>query len=179
MITVRDLFILESKKRLCKTEKEFDKLIELEKLYKRDTNYDYLLREAKNLRQRKYRLNKYTKKLLDKQCLFLTITLRTEIPEDAFISAIKTYFKNMSLKGYFNLDYGGKNGRLHAHAIVQCDYLDNSLKNDLRWDLGALNVKKIVSSDDYLKISHYISKLTNHAVKSSAVGRVIYFNFTK
>lgn len=174
MLTMLDIYKLENKKRQAKTEVEFDKLIELENEYKKDTNYNYLLKEAKNYRMRKYRLNKYTKKLMEKPCIFLTITLDTLCEEYEFILRIKRYLKSNKLKGFVNLDYGGQNGRLHAHALVQADFIDNSKENPLRWKYGALNIKKCLHSKDYLKLSHYISKLTNHAVKSSTVGRVIY-----
>ena len=175
-----DIYKLECKKRMAKNEDELDELIRIENVYQKYTNYDYLLREANNYRQRLKRIRKKTKQMLNNNCLFLTFTLSELIPENDFIIEIKKYFKNACLKGYFNLDYGAKNSRLHAHALVVADYIDNSSKSDYRWNLGALNVKKVYNgSNDYIKVAKYISKLSNHSVKTSTVGKVIYFNYSK
>lgn len=167
---------------MCKTEKELESLLKIKKDYMCYSNYSYLEKEAKNYRARKYRLNKKTRVLLNKKCYFLTFTLNDDnlCDELELISRVKIYFKNARLKGYFNIDRGSKFERLHAHAFVQADYIDQSIKNPLRWKFGALNFK-ICSSDhvDSVRLSAYISKLTNHAVKSSAVGKVIHFNYTK
>lgn len=180
MIEMMDIYKLECKKRMAQTEEELEKLIEIENEYKKYTNYDYLLREANNYRQRLKRLRRKTKKMLEHSCIFLTFTLEDLIPEDEFIKEIKRYLKNACLSGYFNLDYGDKFGRLHAHALVVADYIDNSYKNDLRWNLGALNIEKVYNGDDdYIKVAKYISKLSNHAVKTSTKGKVIYFNYKK
>lgn len=180
MIEMMDIYKLECKKRMSQTEEELEKLIEIENEYKKYTNYNYLLREANNYRQRLKRIRQKTKQMLKHKCLFLTFTLKELIPEHDFIIEIKRYFKNACLKGYFNLDYGAKNSRLHAHALVVADYIDNSKKNDYRWNLGALNVKQVINgNNDYIKVAKYIAKLSNHSIKTSTKGRVIYFNFAK
>lgn len=180
MIEMLDIYKLECKKRMAQTEEEFNRLIEIENEYKKYTNYDYLLREANNYRQRLKRIRKKTKQMLNNNCIFLTFTLSELISENDFIIEIKKYFKNACLKGYFNLDYGAKNSRLHAHALVVADYIDNSKKNDCRWNLGDLDIKKVRNGcDDYIKVAKYISKLSNHSVKTSTQGRVIYFNYSK
>lgn len=182
MIEMIDIYRLECKLRMCNNEVELEKLMKIKKEYMSYTNYPYLEKEAKNYRARKYRLNKKTRIMLNKKCYFLTFTLNNEnlCDEKELVNRVKSYFKNARLKGYFNIDRGSKNERLHAHAFVQAEYIDQSVKNPLRWKFGTLNFK-ICSTEhiDSIRLSAYISKLSNHAVKTSVVGKVIHFNYSK
>lgn len=70
---------------------------------------------------------------------------------------------NDNCKDYFaNVDYGSKNGREHFHAIVALSDIV------IPWKYGFMNVKKAHVSSNYIdrcKISSYLLKLSNHALK--------------
>lgn len=172
MLTMKDIYILEGKIRQTTNPEELDALFKIRDEYKKDTNYEYLNKEARNYAMRVYRLNKKTRILLNKPCLFLTFTLAELISEEELIEQVKLWFKNVGIKkGYFNLDRGSVSERLHAHALVQSSKID--LKR-YKWKFGALNCKTVHSPNDYLKLSRYIMKFTKHSVKNSVVGTVIH-----
>jgi len=69
-----------------------------------------------------------------------------------------------------NIDFGGKNGREHFHAV--CGFrLDPK-----QWQCGALRVQKVRKSSDPHKLARYISKLTNHAIKETAKRNAIIYS---
>ena len=64
-----------------------------------------------------------------------------------------------------NVDYGAKNHREHYHAVVMCDNIDHK-----SWRYGAINFKRInydADIDTINKLSMYVAKLTNHAIKET------------
>lgn len=69
-----------------------------------------------------------------------------------------------------NIDFGGKNGREHYHAV--CAFR----LNPTAWPCGALNVRKIHDSSKPLKLAKYVSKLSNHAIKETAKRSVIIYS---
>lgn len=88
---------------------------------------------------------------------------------------VTRYLKEQSagLPYVANIDFGGKNGREHYHAV--CAFrLDPK-----QWECGALNVKKIRDSSKPLKLARYISKLTNHAIKETAKRNAAIYSRSK
>lgn len=62
-----------------------------------------------------------------------------------------------------NIDFGAKNGREHYHAVVGCDFINSSL-----WEYGHLDFEPIIVNEKSIdKVSLYVSKLTNHAIKQT------------
>ena len=49
------------------------------------------------------------------------------------------------------------------------------MKDYNAFDYGALNGERVRSTNDFVKLAKYISKLTNHAIKDTCKGsRMIY-----
>lgn len=64
-----------------------------------------------------------------------------------------------------NIDFGKEKGREHYHAI------SNALINQSQWNYGFIKRIPIGTSEkDFTKVSKYITKLTNHALKASTSG---------
>src|SRR5690554_634232 len=82
-------------------------------------------RFKKNQYQKQYRINKKIREMLSiyDENAFLTFTLNKNyinISEKTFIRYIKKVLnKNKMINEFIcNLDYGKKNGRLHAHCVI-------------------------------------------------------------
>lgn len=77
---------------------------------------------------------------------------------------VTRFLKSISKNNYVaNIDYGLKNGREHYHCVLRCSFLDPKL-----WKYGRLDYEIInLSSKSVEKLSLYVSKLTNHAIKET------------
>ena len=109
------------------------------------------------------------------QCLFLTLTFTNETlaktTEDTRRQFVRRYLKSFDVPYVANIDYGKKNGREHYHAVIQCESVDYS-----KYTYGAINGERIRSADDYVKLSKYVAKLTNHAIKETNKRQVIIYS---
>lgn len=109
------------------------------------------------------------------ECLFLTLTFTDEVlrntTEDTRRQIVRRYLKSFGVPYVANIDYGKKNGREHYHAVIQTDYVDYSA-----YTYGAINGEKIHSAEDYVKLSKYVAKLTNHAIKQTNKRQVIIYS---
>ena len=109
------------------------------------------------------------------ECLFLTLTFTDEVlrktTEDTRRQAVRRYLKSFGVPYVANIDYGKKNGREHYHAVIRTDYVDYSA-----YTYGAINGEKIHSAEDYVKLSKYVAKLTNHAIKQTNKRQVIIYS---
>ena len=108
-------------------------------------------------------------------CLFLTLTFTDEVlrktTENTRRQTIRRYLKSFGFPYVANIDYGKKNGREHYHAVIQTDHVDYSA-----YTYGAINGEKIHSAEDYVKLSKYVAKLTNHAIKQTNKRQVIIYS---
>lgn len=77
-----------------------------------------------------------------------------------------------------NIDYGKQNERLHYHCVFGTDS-DLNLKNFLDLFYPCFTYTEAIRQDcnSIKKISKYINKLSNHAVKDSTKNSRIFFNF--
>ena len=85
---------------------------------------------------------------------------------------VQRYLKSLNARYVANIDFGGKKGREHYHAVVSLPKVDYK-----PWhDYGAIKGEKIAVKDvTPLKLGKYISKLSNHAIKATArCCKVIY-----
>lgn len=130
------------------------------------TYYKECSKIYKARKQQQRRLNKRVEKLLKKPCLFLTLTFTDNVlkstTEKQRRTKITRYLKQFGADYVGNKDYGKKNHREHYHCILQKDKIDYST-----YLLGSINGRKCVEGSS-LKLSHYISKLTNHCLKETA-----------
>ena len=109
------------------------------------------------------------------ECLFLTLTFTDETlgktTEDTRRQAVRRYLKSFGVPYVANIDYGKKNGREHYHAVIQTDHVDYN-----GYTYGAINGERIRSVEDYVKLSKYVAKLTNHAIKQTNKRQVIIYS---
>ena len=126
---------------------------------------------AKRLRNR---IEKMTQK---GQCIFLTLTFNESTMNKTNSNARKRYVKAFlnSISKYYiaNIDFGGKNGREHYHAIILCDKVDYKLWHKYGGIKGEIIRTNGVSE---VKLSKYISKLTNHAIKETTKRQAIMYS---
>ena len=64
-----------------------------------------------------------------------------------------------------NIDFGKKNGREHYHAVISIDKVDN--KDWLYGDIDFKRVRNKNIEEDKKRLSKYIAKLSNHAIKET------------
>lgn len=111
------------------------------------------------------------------QCIFLTLTFTDyDLSHSTFDDRrrwVRRYLKSQSDYYIANIDFGEKNGREHYHAVILADKVSYSEWNSKH---GNINGKIIhCGVEDAKRLSKYVSKLTNHAIKDTAKSfRVIY-----
>jgi len=125
------------------------------------------------------RVKKKVKQILEyENKYFITFTL-----QDKYLTRDKKYLMRkikeaLSQASLYiaNEDYGSKNGRLHFHALasfnLQLDYTTKDNYVHSIWKYGNIDFMKIYNSNDEA-ITKYLTKLTNHAIKSTA-GKIVY-----
>ncbi len=117
---------------------------------------------------RVYRLRKRVGNILKTgSALFLTLTFTDKTLNDTNEKQRRRYVReflsrfNSLYVG--NVDYGKLNHREHYHALIALDRLDTHL-----YKYGDLDVRRVRIRDGAdSKISKYIAKLTNHAIKET------------
>lgn len=122
-------------------------------------------------------------------CLFLTLTFSEKAlmynTADSRRQAVKRFLKQFGVPYVANIDFGAKNGREHYHAILRIGEIDYHL-----WKYGAINGLKIrndikvdengeLTSETIEKLSRYVAKLTNHAIKETTKRSVIMYSRDK
>lgn len=111
-------------------------------------------------------------------CLFLTFTFNNGTLLTTKASSrrqfVRKFLSLYSNKYVANIDYGAKKGREHYHAVILTDNVDPHL-----WKYGALNIERIHKANSEGRLSNYISKLTNHAIKKTTKRSVIIYGRSK
>ena len=111
---------------------------------------------------------------------FITITFNPTTLENTNEQTRRKYVSRWlkSLTPFYvaNIDYGEKNGREHYHAVITSD-----TRPPKSWNYGFIDILKVKTTEnDTKRISKYISKLTNHAIKHTTKSkRIIYSKKTK
>lgn len=108
--------------------------------------------------------------LLNGDCLFITLTfndetLSTTTPKNRRVF-VSRYLKQFNCKYVANIDFGSKNHREHYHAVINASTID--FKSWRKY--GNINVERVRNKDiekDMTKLSKYICKLSNHAIKET------------
>lgn len=117
---------------------------------------------------RVYRLRKRVSDILHTgNALFLTLTFTDKTLESTNDKQRRRYVREFLARFNClyvgNVDYGKDNHREHYHALIALDKVNTHL-----YKYGALNVRKVRIRDGAdSKISKYIAKLTNHAIKET------------
>lgn len=128
---------------------------------------------------RNKRLNKRIKNMLEMgQCIFLTLTFDDKTLESTSDETrrcyVVRYLKEQCNCFVANIDFGKKNGREHYHAVV----FPKNIKVDYSaWTCGSINGEKIRLKDKTdVKLSKYVAKLSNHAIKSTTKRSVLIYS---
>lgn len=108
--------------------------------------------------------------LLNGECLFLTLTFNDETlnntSADTRRQYVRKYLKQFNCPYVANIDFGKENGREHYHAVINTSRIE--LKD---WRIyGNINVERVRNNRIELsktRLSKYISKLSNHAIKET------------
>ena len=143
------------------------------------------LKVANNLNQAKYqrtiRLKKRIQEAVESgSAYFITITFNSETlkntNEQTRRKYVSRWLKSLSEFYVANIDYGLINEREHYHAVITSDN-----KPPKSWPYGFIDILKIKTTEnDTKRISKYISKLTNHAIKHTTKSkRIIYSKKSK
>lgn len=109
-------------------------------------------------------------------CVFLTLTFKDDVLKSTTSETRRKYVRRF-LKKYCpayvaNIDFGGRNGREHYHALVVGDNLVYK-----EWHkYGAIKGEKVRNTDgDIERTCKYVAKLSNHALKvDGCAPRLIY-----
>ena len=100
-------------------------------------------------------------------CFFGTLTFTNDVLSSTSFDTrrkyVKRFLKSHCVDYIANCDFGDLNGREHYHCVI----IPKSGVN-LNWSFGFYDFRLIRNSDtDFKRVSSYISKLTNHALKHS------------
>lgn len=172
-------YVLHSYGLVARSKYSFDEAMAIQDKMQRE--YPNEWKEAMRINDAHYhrvkRLKKRIATMLDKgSCIFLTFTFTDEVLEkttrETRRQKIRRYLAHYNCPYVANIDFGKKNGREHYHAIIQCNSIDYKL-----YDYGNLDGERIVNSaNDYVKLSKYIAKLTNHAIKETTKQNYIIYS---
>lgn len=109
--------------------------------------------------------------------LFLTLTFTDEVLGRTKKDTRRQYVRRWLQKNCFayvaNIDFGGRNGREHYHALVFAGSVDYSTWHKY----GAVKGEKVhCGHDDEERVCRYVAKLSNHAMKETCgvAPRLIY-----
>lgn len=153
----------------------FLEALDIEEEYKelqRNLGLNYL-KECRRINNayfaRKKRLKDRVMDLIHKgTCIFATLTFTDEVMASTKLETrrkyVQRYLKSISDYYVANIDYGVDDNythREHYHALICVDYISD------KWDYGYTWFEKVRSHSNPKKISKYIAKLTNHAIKDS------------
>lgn len=144
--------------------------------------------DAKRARVR--RLKKRIFEMIYKNdCLFLTLTFTDKTFENTSVAfrriAVRRFLNSFNVPYVANIDFGKKNGREHYHAVIQICEIDYHLwtygaikglrvRNDLKYDADG-----VITSESVERISRYVAKLTNHAIKETTKRSVLLYSRNK
>ena len=157
----------------------FDKLTKEKETFIKKYGYT-TLKIANNLNHASYkrvaRLKERIREAVESgSAYFITITFKPETLNNTNEKTRRRYVSRWlkSLTPFYvaNIDYGELKGREHYHAIITSD-----TRPPKTWKYGFIDILKIrTTENDTIRISKYISTLTNHAIKHTTKGkRIIY-----
>lgn len=131
------------------------------------------LNESKKRKSSKVR-EKIEELVLSGNAIFITLTFNNDTLSNTSVETrrryVARYLKANSTKYVANIDYGSKKGREHYHAVVDSDISFTSW-----YKYGAINVERVRTQEtDLVRVSRYVAKLSNHALKVANAPRLIY-----
>lgn len=180
--------LIETQAKIEKSQEFYMKASEDLKQYSKEE-----IEEATKVNNASYkRQNRLQKKALEliqtNSAIFLSLTFSdkvfTEMSKETRKKNITRFLKKTCKSYIANIDFGGKNGREHYHALVVPinDKIDQAVYRKMFYDSTIDFERVIISSkknsdieSTSKKVSKYVSKLTNHAIKETTQqNRIIY-----
>ena len=150
-------------------------------LVKKDSDVKQLESILLSYRKKSIRIRKNLTSWLEKgSVIFGTLTFTDDVLQKTSAQTrkryVERYLKSADVAYIANIDYGSKNDREHYHFIIA-----TGNKNKLDdWQYGFFNLKLVGESEsDSTKVSKYVSKLTNHAIKNTNKRCVIMYSKNK
>lgn len=153
------------------------------------------IQEARKINKATYsrvkRLRNRISIMLENHCIWCTFTWKDSVfnttNEDTRRQYVRRYLNAFNCPYIANIDYGSDNEyidshkkirkgteREHYHAVIMIDKLP------LKWSYGHQWLEHIrLDNNTDRKISKYLSKLTNHAIKESCRGRSLIYSRLK
>lgn len=119
-----------------------------------------------------------TKMITSGNCIFLTFTFNDCINTTTAQTRrgyIKEFCNSLQCPYVGNIDFGSKGGREHYHVLVQTDFVDYT-RFAVHGNLDGTRVRLDANETDHTKISRYIAKLTNHAIKETTRNSYIIYS---
>lgn len=142
----------------------------------------FILAETKRIvkaeSQRNLRLRKRVSDMLQKNCVFVTLTFNDACLDSTTKEKRRRYVKDwlgaLHCKYVANIDFGEKKEREHYHAIIQLDAIGSVDAENWR-KYGAINFKRVIVSN-HKALANYITKLTRHAIKKSTQREALIYS---
>lgn len=136
----------------------------------------FLFRFFSNRSKKISRLRSRLSLMFLKPCVFVTLTFNDVVLASTNFKTRRTYvsrfLKSFNTLYVANVDYGKLNGREHYHAVLQCESIPLNC-----WYYGVSHVEKCYNyCYSSSKLSHYIVKLVNHALKSTTRSSKILYS---
>ena len=137
-------------------------------------------REAEKINHASYERVKRLRKRLFRfveggECCFLTLTFNDDILSKTTEKTRRTYIarflKSFKVPYVANIDFGKKNHREHYHAVLKVKRIDMKT-----YDYGYIFAETVHQTTDYIKLSKYVAKLTNHAIKQTTKRNAILYS---
>lgn len=122
-------------------------------------------------RKRKNIETRFTDKIENNRAVFITLTFTDEVlaktSEKTRRRYVARFLKDQCEEYVANIDYGTKNEREHYHALCMTKNTNNKL-DFKKWKYGRINGEKVrVGKSNGIKVSKYVAKLSQHALKKS------------
>lgn len=111
-------------------------------------------------------------------CQFLTLTFTdrylTSTSAQSRRDYVRKFCNSLDCAYVGNIDFGKTNGREHYHVLVQKDFINYTF-----WQYGNCDGERVrldCNEEDTVKLSRYIAKLTNHAIKATTKNSYIIYS---
>lgn len=170
-----------------------DRIQNLYRAYDLICKNDLLFNEARKINKSRYKRSSRIKEIIkewlvisqwyDSKILFITLTFNNETLQDTSEKTRRRYItralKQVSRYYLANQDFGADNEREHYHALLLLKKGEKVNRNYMKqyWCYGFSNTKEVrLDLTDLTKVSKYVSKLTNHAIKETNKRSVMIYS---
>lgn len=147
--------------------------------------FDFILRDLRLITNADHERNKRLKKRVadillcgDEPC-FITFTFNNDTLSkrnpDSRRQAVRRYLNSKTNLYVANIDFGAENGREHYHAVCDCNP-GNTWDTELNYGFIKIEPVRIDETATTERLSRYVSKLSNHAIKETTKRNVLIYS---